>query len=283
MLSVPGLGEGASGRRSRARTAHGRTTGATRPRGHLTKLHLAATIQAAAPHQKARGRTGRGLVIRKDDLRQATREGREGNLVLFVVDASGSMAARQRMGAVKGAVLSLLLDAYQRRDKVGLITFRGAAAELALPPTSSVDAAAARLEQLPTGGRTPLAAGLLKAHEVLRIERLRDPSRRPLLVVVTDGRATSAGNAGGRTDSSPRELAGHSARLLQAGGVASVVVDCESGPVRLGLAGVLARDLGGPAVTLDGLRADSLAGLVRNVRTAVSSTASTDSSNRRAA
>lgn len=270
MLSVPGLGEGAAGRRSRARTAHGRTTGAQRPRGQLTKLHLAATVHAAAPHQKARGRAGRGLVIRKDDLRQATREGREGNLVLFVVDASGSMAARQRMSAVKGAVLSLLLDAYQRRDKVGLITFRGATAELALPPTSSVDAAAARLEQLPTGGRTPLAAGLLQAHEVLRIERLRDPSRRPLLVVVTDGRATSAGAVGG----DPRELSGRSARLLQAAGVASVVVDCETGPVRLGLAGVLAADLGGPAVTLDGLRADSLAGLVKNVRTAVTSSAS---------
>ncbi|MCJ0872848.1 putative cobaltochelatase [Streptomyces sp. AP-93] len=267
MLSVPGLGEGASGRRSRARTAHGRTTGAQRPRGQLTKLHLAATVHAAAPHQKARGRTGRGLVVRKDDLRQATREGREGNLVLFLVDASGSMAARQRMSAVKGAVLSLLLDAYQRRDKVGLITFRGSSAELALPPTSSVDAAAARLEKLPTGGRTPLAAGLLKAHEVLRIERLRDPSRRPLLVVVTDGRATSAGAVGGPHHDTPRELSARSARLLAAGGVASVVVDCESGPVRLGLAGVLAADLGGPAVTLDGLRADSLAGLVKNVRT----------------
>ncbi|MFE2165596.1 putative cobaltochelatase [Streptomyces sp. NPDC059447] len=279
VLSVPGLGEGAAGRRSRARTAHGRTTGSQRPRGQLTKLHLAATVHAAAPHQKARGRSGRGLVIRKDDLRQATREGREGNLVLFCVDASGSMAARQRMSAVKGAVLSLLLDAYQRRDKVGLITFRGSGAELALPPTSSVDAAAARLEQLPTGGRTPLAAGLLKAHEVLRIERLRDPSRRPLLVVVTDGRATSAGAVGG----DPRELSGRSARLLAAQGVASVVVDCESGPVRLGLAGVLAADLGAPAVTLDGLRADSLAGLVNNVRTAVTHTASLNSVSRRAA
>ncbi|MFD8144964.1 putative cobaltochelatase [Streptomyces sp. NPDC059708] len=267
MLSVPGLGEGAAGRRSRARTAHGRTTGSQRPRGQLTKLHLAATVHAAAPHQKARGRSGPGLVVRKDDLRQATREGREGNLVLFCVDASGSMAARQRMSAVKGAVLSLLLDAYQRRDKVGLITFRGADAELALPPTSSVDAAAARLEKLPTGGRTPLGAGLLKAHEVLRIERLRDPSRRPLLVVVTDGRATSAGSVGG----DPRELSGRSARLLAAEGVTSVVVDCESGPVRLGLAGVLAADLGAPAVTLDGLRADSLAGLVKNVRTHESS------------
>ncbi|MET9950754.1 putative cobaltochelatase [Streptomyces sp. NPDC006339] len=259
MLSVPGLGEGAAGRRSRARTAHGRTTGATRPRGALTKLHLAATVQAAAPHQKARGRSGPGLVVRRDDLRQATREGREGNLVLFVVDASGSMAARQRMSAVKGAVLSLLLDAYQRRDKVGLVTFRGRDAEVALPPTSSVDAAAARLEQLPTGGRTPLSAGLLKAHDVLRVERLRDPSRRPLLVVVTDGRATGGGK-------DPVGLAARAARLHAAEGTAAVVVDCETGPVRLGLAGSLARDLGGTAVTLDELRADSIAGLVRNVQ-----------------
>ncbi|MFD6494517.1 putative cobaltochelatase [Streptomyces sp. NPDC060188] len=258
VLSVPGLGEGAAGRRSRARTEHGRTTGSRRPRGTLTKLHLAATVQAAAPHQLARGRSGRGLVVRRDDLRQATREGREGNLVLFVVDASGSMAARQRMSAVKGAVLSLLLDAYQRRDKVGLVTFRGSAAEVALPPTSSVDAAAVRLESLPTGGRTPLSAGLLRAHEVLRVERLRDSARRPLVVLVTDGRATGGPE--------PVATAGRAARLFAADGVASVVVDCESGPVRLGLAGQLASELGGTAVTLDALRADSLAGLVRDVQ-----------------
>ncbi|MFS4109144.1 putative cobaltochelatase [Streptomyces sp. PD-S100-1] len=258
VLSVPGIGEGAAGRRSRARTEHGRTTGARRPRGALTKLHLAATVQAAAPHQRARGRSGPGLVVRRDDLRQATREGREGNLVLFVVDASGSMAARQRMSAVKGAVLSLLLDAYQRRDKVGLVTFRGRDAQVALPPTSSVDAAAVRLESLPTGGRTPLAAGLLRAHEVLRVERLRDPARRALVVVVTDGRATGGPE--------PVALAGRAARLFAAEGVASVVVDCESGPVRLGLAGQLAGELGGTAVTLDELRADSIAGLVRDVQ-----------------
>jgi magnesium chelatase subunit D len=258
VLSVPGIGEGAAGRRSRARTEHGRTTGARRPRGALTKLHLAATVQAAAPHQRARGRSGPGLVVRRDDLRQATREGREGNLVLFVVDASGSMAARQRMSAVKGAVLSLLLDAYQRRDKVGLVTFRGSGADVALPPTSSVDAAAARLESLPTGGRTPLAAGLLRAHEVLRVERLRDPARRALVVVVTDGRATGGPE--------PVTLASRAARLFAAEGVASVVVDCESGPVRLGLAGRLAADLGGAAVTLDELRADAIAGLVRDVQ-----------------
>ncbi|MEU6607998.1 putative cobaltochelatase [Streptomyces shenzhenensis] len=258
VLSVPGIGEGAAGRRSRARTEHGRTTGARRPQGTLTALHLAATVRAAAPHQRARGRTGPGLLLRRDDLRQAVREGHESNLVLFVVDASGSMAARQRMGAVKGAVLSLLLDAYQRRDKVGLVTFRGTAADVALPPTSSVDAAAARLESLPTGGRTPLAAGLLRAHEVLRVERLRDPARRALLVVVTDGRATGGPE--------PVALAGRAARLFAAGQVASVVVDCESGPVRLGLAGRLADELGGTAVTLDELRADSIAGLVRDVQ-----------------
>jgi magnesium chelatase subunit D len=262
-LSVPGVGEGAAGRRSRARAEHGRTTGSKRPRGALGALHLAATVRAAAPHQRARGRSGPGLVVRRDDLRQAVREGRESNLVLFVVDASGSMAARKRMGAVKGAVLSLLLDAYQRRDKVGLITFRGAGAELALPPTSSVDAAAARLDLLPTGGRTPLAAGLLKAHDVLRVERLRDPARRALLVVVTDGRAT-----GGRAAGDPLRSAERAARLLAAGGTASVVVDCEAGPVRLGLAGRLAAGLGATAVTLEELRADAIAGLVRDVRAA---------------
>jgi len=258
VLSVPGVGEGAAGRRSRARTEHGRTTGARRPRGALTTLHLAATVRAAAPYQRARGRSGPGLVLRRDDLRQATKEGRESNLVLFVVDASGSMAARQRMSAVKGAVLSLLLDAYQRRDKVGLVTFRGSCAEVALPPTSSVDAAAARLESLPTGGRTPLAAGLLKAHEVLRVERLRDAARRPLVVVVTDGRATGGPE--------PVALASRAAGLFAAEGVASVVVDCESGPVRLGLAGRLAAALGGEAVTLEELRADAIAGLVRDVQ-----------------
>ncbi|WP_093848536.1 putative cobaltochelatase [Streptomyces pini] len=258
-LHVPGVGEGTAGRRSRARTTQGRTTGARRPRGALSRLHLAATVRAAAPHQRARGRSGPGLLMRREDLREAVREGRESNLVLFVVDASGSMAARQRMGAVKGAVLSLLLDAYQRRDKVGLISFRGSGAEVALPPTSSVDAAAARLESLPTGGRTPLAAGLLKARDVLRTERLRDPSRRPLLVAVTDGRATGGPR--------PVPRARQAARLLAADGTASVVIDCESGPVRLGLAGALAAELGGPAVTLEELRADTVTGLVRSLQT----------------
>ncbi|MER5636595.1 putative cobaltochelatase [Kitasatospora sp. NPDC002227] len=254
LFKVPGTGKGAQGRRSPAETDGGHTIRSRRPQGLLARLHLSATLQAAAPHQVARGRASRALVLRKDDFREQVRQGRESNLVLFVVDASGSMAARQRMTAVKGAVLSLLMDAYQRRDKIGLITFRGSGAELALPPTSSVEVGAARLEQLPTGGRTPLAAGLLRAHEVLRVERMRDPHRRPLLVVVTDGRATGGKDALAR--------AGQAAGLLGAQGIASVVLDCEAGPVRLGLARTLAGQLGGTAVTLDELRAEGVAALV---------------------
>ena len=169
--------------------------------------------------------------------------------MLFVVDASGSMAARQRMGAVKGAVLSLLLDAYQRRDKVGLITFRGPGAELALPPTSSVEAGAARLETLPTGGRTPLAAGPAEGPRGAAGGAAAGSGapRRCWSWSPTAGRpaapepvraAARAGAAAGRRRASP-----------------SVVVDCESGPVRLGLAGALGRaSWAEPRSTLDELR-----------------------------
>jgi magnesium chelatase subunit D len=247
VFTVDGLGEGAPGRRSKARSPYGRVSGSVPgSRG----LHLTATLRAAAPHQRARGRVGAGLIVAADDLRRTVREGREGNLVLFVVDASGSMAARKRMSTVKAAALSLLLDAYQRRDKVGLVTFRGTGAEVALPPTSSVEAGARRLENLPTGGRTPLAAGLRTAADVLRIERLRDPSRRPLLVIVTDGRATHG----------PDPM--RAAALLA--GVQTVVVDCETGPVRLGLAVALGVRLGAEVVPLEEL--GSLAGVVRRQR-----------------
>ncbi len=243
-LEVPGKGQGAAGRRSRAATDVGRSVGARPPRsGSARDVHLTATLVAGAPHQLRRGRTGPGLILEEADLRQHRREGRESNLVLFLVDASGSMAARRRMEAVKGAVLSLLLDAYQRRDKVGLVCFRGAGAELLLPPTSSVDAAARRLETMPSGGRTPLAAGLTEAHATLGRERLRDPLRRALLVVVTDGRHTAGDNP---------DVA---ATVLRKDGVAAFVVDCESGPVRLGLAAGLAHALGAGYENLNSLSA----------------------------
>ncbi|KAA9165707.1 putative cobaltochelatase [Amycolatopsis acidicola] len=254
LFKVAGVGEGERGRRSKAITDSGRTVGVQPSSVREGKPHLVATLRAAAPHQRGRGRGGAGLVLRKGDLRYALREGNEGNLVLFCVDASGSMGARARMREVKAAVLSLLLDAYQRRDKVGLVTFRAGAAELSLPPTISVEAAASRLEALPTGGRTPLAEGLLEAARVLRVESIRDPRRRPLLVVVTDGRATSGPDAVRRAQAA--------AGLFE--GVTSLVMDCETGRMRLGLAAELAEHLGAEHVPLGEVAADSLAGEVKS-------------------
>ncbi len=250
---VPGLGEGAPGRRSRARTRQGRVVNTT---PELTGgLHLLGTLQAAAPQQWARGRRTGPLRLAAPDLRGAYREGREGNLVVFVVDTSGSMAARDRLSAVTGAVVTLLRDAYQRRDKVAVIAVRGSEAELVLPPTSSTDIAVRRLAGLRTGGKTPLAAGLRKAHEVVRRERVRDPRRRPMLVLLTDGRAT------GGTDPVPRARA--SAARLARDGIASIVIDCERGLVRLGLAAELAAVLRGTVVRLAELTGSAVADTVR--------------------
>ncbi len=254
-LTVPGVGEGAPGRRSRARNASGSVVAAadgddTSAGAH--GLHLFATLLSAAE------RAGAGpLRPNPEDVRRAIREGREGNLVIFVVDASGSMAARDRMAAVSGATLSLLRDAYQRRDKVAVITFRQEGARLLLPPTSSAHIAGRRLSRFDTGGRTPLAEGLLAARGLIVRERARDRARRPLVVVLTDGRATAGPDPLGRS----RIAAG---RLL-AEGAAAVVVDCETSYVRLGLAGQLAHQLGAPVVRLEQLRADHLTRAVRSV------------------
>ncbi|MCV7427869.1 magnesium chelatase subunit D family protein [Mycobacterium montefiorense] len=251
-LTVPGVGEGAPGRRSRARNRAGSVVAAAdadNPGAH--GLHLFATLLSAAE------RAGAGpLRPRPDDVRRAVREGREGNLVIFVVDASGSMAARDRMAAVSGATLSLLRDAYQRRDKVAVITFRRHQARLLLPPTSSAHIAGRRLARFDTGGKTPLAEGLLAARELIVRERARDRARRPLVVVLTDGRATAGPDPLGRS-----RIA---ASRLVAEGTAAVVVDCETSYVRLGLAGQLAHQLGAPVVRLEQLHADHLTRAVRS-------------------
>lgn len=252
-LTVPGVGAGAPGRRSRARNATGSVVAAadggdTGSGAH--GLHLFATLLSAAE------RAGAGpLRPGPDDVRRAIREGREGNLVIFVVDASGSMAARDRMAAVSGATLSLLRDAYQRRDKVAVITFRQREARLLLPPTSSAHIAGRRLARFDTGGKTPLAEGLLAARELIVREKARDRARRALVVVLTDGRATAGPDPLGRSRAA-------AARLV-AEGAAAVVVDCETSYVRLGLAERLAHHLGAPAVRLEQLHADSLTRAVR--------------------
>ena len=185
-----------------------------------------------------------GPPLMRADLREHVRAGREGNLVVFCVDASGSMGARRRMAAVKGAVLGLLLDAYRRRDRVALVTFRGAGAQVVLAPTGSVERAAAVLGALATGGTTPLAAGLHRAAELVTLERRRDPERRALVLAVTDGRASGAGGLDAAC-----AAAGALARV--ADGV--VVFDGEEGRVRLGLAAEIARAAGAQLLPLAAL------------------------------
>ncbi|KMO83725.1 hypothetical protein BST22_07765 [Mycolicibacterium chubuense] len=250
-LIVPGVGEGAPGRRSRARNRTGTVVAATTDPQTGHGMHVFGTLLAAAGSHDGVGPLRPG----PDDVRRAVREGREGNLVIFVVDASGSMAARDRMSAVSGATLSLLRDAYQRRDKVAVITFRGQDARVLLPPTSSVYVASTRLARFDIGGRTPLAQGLLAARDMVVRERARDRARRSLVVVLTDGRATGGPDPLGRTRTA-------AARLL-AEGAAAVVVDCETSYIRLELAGDLARRLNAPSVRLDQLRADALTAVVK--------------------
>ena len=256
LFNVNGMGAGESGRRSRAITTTGRRIGAERAQGQGGSIHLTETIRAAAPHQHARGRKEGAVQFKAEDLRIAVKEGHESNLILFCVDASGSMAARKRMEQVKAAIISLLLDAYQRRDKVGLITFRQDRAELTLPPTSSIDIAAARMRELPAGGRTPLAEGLLMAEQTLRLERIRDPRRRPLLVVITDGRATYGKSAVQRSHQVARHLASTN--------VASLVIDCETEKFTMGLARELACQLLAEYVPLGDVAAAALTTAVRH-------------------
>ncbi len=247
LLELLGRGRGAVGRRSRAAGPHGAPVDARAPEGPVTDLAAAATLRAAALRTAAaRGQTPhRNSVISAEDLREHVRAGREGNLVVFCVDASGSMGARRRMAAVKGAVLGLLLDAYQRRDRVALVSFRGDGAELVLAPTGSVDRAAAALEELVTGGVSPIAVGLERTAELLAAERRRDPDRRALVVVVTDGRA-SGGRAG-------RDAAERAAARLARAADGVVVFDAEEGAVRLGLAGALAEAAGARLLPLEAL------------------------------
>ena len=184
-----------SGKRSSSRSAdkRGRYVRATQTE-KTTDIAFDATVRAAAPHQLRRRETAPKhatqplLHLERQDLRQKVRRRRTGTLIVFVVDASASMDAEQRMQATKGAVLSLLRDAYVRRDKVSLVVFSGRTARVALHPTSSVDLAEHRLQRLTVGGTTPLTHGLVVGLKVIRTERVRDPSVYPLMVLISDGR-----------------------------------------------------------------------------------------------
>ncbi len=245
-----------SGRRSRTKTAvkTGRYVRSTMQRTN-DDLAFDATLRAAAPHQLFRRRDRVAIAIETADIREKVREKRVGNFLLFVVDASGSMGARQRMVETKGAILSLLLDAYQKRDRIGMIAFKGSSAEVLLPPTSSVELAHKLLEELPTGGKTPLAAGLSKALEVAGAQLLKDPRISPILVVITDGK----GNVSAGPDKPMEETLQAAELIREEERIKSLVIDVEhQGLLTFGLARELAGCLGAEYYKIGDLKAEAL-------------------------
>ncbi|MDO9046179.1 MAG: putative cobaltochelatase [Methylobacter sp.] len=238
----------ASGKRSTAQDApRGRVVRVV-PDQNPSSLAVGATLRSAALRDAV------DFQVTKNDLHQQIRSGKNANLILFVVDASGSMAAQRRMEAVKGAVLSLLTDAYQQRDEVAVISFRGESAQLLLSPTRSVDLAEQNLRELPTGGRTPLPHALS-----LALETLEKTNMPPLLVLLSDGKANVALNDG----NDPWQESLRFAQLLAERGVPALVLDTETGYLRLGRARQLAQAIGAEYLTLEELSAENLALTIR--------------------
>lgn len=250
-----------SGRRSRTRSAtkQGRYVKSTSRRSR-NDLALDATLRAAAPFQIERKKQdpekSLAVHIKEPDIREKVRERRVGNVLIFLVDGSGSMGAQRRMVETKAAIMSLLLDAYQKRDKVCMIVFRGTSAEVILPPTGSVDMAGKLLSELPIGGRTPLSAGLSKAGEVLNQILRKTPSARPLVLIVTDGKANT-----GLGDAPPHHEAIAIAAQMneQYDSARFIVIDTEpAGVVRFDLARKLSSALQADYFHPETLRAEDL-------------------------
>lgn len=245
-----------SGKRNMTRSdeRQGRYVKAGIPKGETHDIAIDATLRAAAPHQKGKRSNGCAVVIRHEDIRRKEREKRTGNIFLFLVDASGSMGARERMKAVKGVVFKMLADAYQKRDRVGMIAFRRDRAEVLLPITRSIEFAQKKLAALPTGGKTPLAQGLIKAEDMLDRLYKQDPLQDPVLILITDGRATNSLNKNTdpvRDALSEAERIGHRHML-------AAVIDTESSFIKLGLAKELAQKMGASYFHVDKISEDRL-------------------------
>ncbi|MEI7987404.1 MAG: VWA domain-containing protein [Chloroflexota bacterium] len=251
-----------SGRRSQTQTdrKRGRYIQARPAHGKTNDIAFDATLRAAAPFQKRRieQRKRVAFAIQPSDLQRKVRVKRTANLVLFVVDASWSMAVAERMTATKGAIISLLTDAYQRRDRVGLIVFQKDRSTLILPPTNSVQLAKRALVSVPVGGKTPLSAGLFQAHQVIEREKVAHPDVVPLLILLTDG----AGNVS--MGAMPAQEEAHFlADQIADDGIRSIVVNMEHVAFDQGLAAALAEHLKSPCYTLNDIRAETLYDTVR--------------------
>jgi len=251
------------GRRSQTQTdrKRGRYIQSRPANGKADDLAFDATLRAAAPFQKAREEMRKkvAFAVRREDYQKKVRVRRASNLILFLVDASWSMAVAERMAATKGAILSLLTDAYQRRDRVGLIVFQKDRATLVLPPTNSVLLAQRALADIPVGGKTPLSAGLSMALEVIKREKMLHPDVVPLLIVLTDGAGNVALSSG-----SPLEESQKIAEQIAEEKIRSVVINMEHAAFDQGLAEILANHLDAPCYTLEELRSETLYQAVQN-------------------
>lgn len=246
-----------SGRRSQTKTEtrRGRYIQARPANGELADIAFDATIRAAAPFQKERQSPENKVAfsIRKQDIQRKVRVKQTSNLILFVVDASWSMAVAERMSAAKGAILSLLTDAYQRRDKVGMIVFQKDRAQIVLPPTNSVELARRYLADIPIGGKTPLSAGLKLAYEVIKREELAHPDIQSLMILLTDG----VGNVS-ISRMPPQQEAYKIAEQFAKDDIPSVVINMEHKEFDKGLASEVAEHLNASYYCLSDLQADKL-------------------------
>ncbi|HTY15609.1 MAG TPA: putative cobaltochelatase [Methanoregulaceae archaeon] len=248
-----------NGRRTVTESRDGKYVRSRIPETIGPDIALDATIRVASLHQGEQ-EGPLAVQIEMSDIREKVRERKMGNTVLFVVDASGSMGAQQRMTAVKGAILSLLIDAYQKRDRVGLVVFRGKGAEVLLPPTSSVELARSYMQMLPVGGKTPLAHGLSKGFEVLKREMMINHHTIPRMILISDGKANVSLGSGSPLDDA-KEMASH----IRDAGISSLVIDSEQSYISFGLAHMLSNELGAKYLKLEDLRADQIAEVVKGI------------------
>ena len=250
-----------SGRRAVVKTdrLQGRYIKHILPKNKEKDIAFDATLRAAAPFQNTREKNGLALAIRTQDLREKVREKPTGSTILFIVDASGSMGAEKRMEAVKGAIMSLLTDAYEKRDSVGMVAFRKEEAELILGITRSIDLAYKKLEALPTGGKTPLVLGMYRGYEILKASMKKDPDIIPIMVLVSDGRGNVSFQGG-----DPHGEALEIAEKIAIEGIQSIIIDTEDDFIKLNLAKEIGEYMKAKYYKLEDLKADEIYTIVKN-------------------
>ena len=229
------------------------------PKGKIIDFAFDATIRAAAPYQKKSDINGLKIKIRKEDIRVKVRERRTGTSILFVVDSSGSMGVKKRMEAVKGAIMSLLKDAYEKRDRVGLVAFRKDCAEELLPITRSIDLAQKKLEKLTTGGKTPLAAGIEKAYNIIKKDLKKDEKVVPLILFLSDGKANYS-----ISGKDPIKESLELAQKIKKENIRTIVIDTEEGFIKLEMAKTLSEALGAEYYKLENLKSEDMLKLIKN-------------------